>query len=90
MGLCGTDVGVVHGYVAAKFPVTLGHEFAGTIAQLGSPTLCGFKEGEHVRASGGWGCGACEAGKQGNEPLCRNRASLRRDFLECVKDTADI
>jgi L-iditol 2-dehydrogenase len=60
VGLCGTDVGVVHGYVPAKFPVTLGHEFAGTVAQVGSTSLCEFKEGDPVRARGGWGCGDCE------------------------------
>ena len=26
-GICGTDVGVVQGKVAARLPVTLGHEF---------------------------------------------------------------
>ena len=53
VGICGTDVGAVHGYVPAKFPVTLGHEFCGTIAGLGSPSLGGFKEGDLVSAAGG-------------------------------------
>ena len=59
-GICGTDVGVVDGHVAAKMPVTLGHEFSGTIAALGRPGLGGFTAGEPVIAAGGWGCGACE------------------------------
>ena len=54
VGVCGTDAGVYHGYVSAKLPVTLGHEYSGTIAKLGSPSLGGFNEGDPVTASGGW------------------------------------
>lgn len=55
VGICGTDLGVLHGYVPAKFPVTLGHEFSGTIAQLGNPSLGGLQVGDSVAASGGVG-----------------------------------
>jgi threonine dehydrogenase-like Zn-dependent dehydrogenase len=86
VGLCGTDVGVVHGYVPAKFPVTLGHEFAGTVAQVGSTSLCEFKEGDPVRASGGWGCGECEACRQGRGTFCKDRASLGRKTDGCMAE----
>jgi L-iditol 2-dehydrogenase len=59
-GICGTDVGVYHGYVQAKLPVTLGHEFSGTIAKVSRPGLGGFREGDPVTAVGGWSCGQCE------------------------------
>ena len=45
-GICGTDVGVYHGYVQATLPVTLGHEFSGTIAKVSRPGLGGFREGD--------------------------------------------
>src|SRR4029453_16331293 len=34
-GLCGTDVHIHHGHYAAAFPVTLGHEMVGYVAELG-------------------------------------------------------
>jgi len=88
-GICGSDVGILHGYSPAKFPITAGHEFSGTIAKLGSPSLGGLKEGEHVIASGGWGCGTCELCQKGMGPFCKNRTSLGRNadgcFAEFVK-----
>ncbi len=78
VGICGTDAGVLHGYVPAKFPVTLGHEFSGTIAKLGSPSLGGFKEGDPISAAGGWGCGECEFCLQGKARFCKCRSSLGR------------
>lgn len=86
VGICGTDVGVVHGYVPAKFPVTLGHEFSGTIAGLGSPSLGGFKEGDLVSAAGGWGCGECEYCKEGMVRFCKDRNSLGRTVDGCFAE----
>lgn len=86
VGICGTDVGVMHGHIPAKFPITLGHEYAGTIEKLGSPSLGEFKEGEPVRAGGGWGCGECEACRQGNEILCKKRASVGRTVDGCMAE----
>ena len=78
VGICGTDVGVLHGYVPAQFPLTPGHEFSGTIAKLGSPSLGGFKEGDAVSAVGGWGCGECQFCQRGMARFCQNRSALGR------------
>ena len=86
VGICGTDVGVVHGYVPAKFPVTLGHEFSGTIARLGSPSLGGFKEGDLVSAAGGWGCGECNFCRNGMVRFCKDRNSLGRTVDGCFAE----
>ncbi|MBW2339345.1 MAG: alcohol dehydrogenase catalytic domain-containing protein [Deltaproteobacteria bacterium] len=86
VGICGTDVGVVHGYVPAKFPVTLGHEFSGTIAGLGSPLLGGFKEGDLVSAAGGWGCGECKFCRNGMVRFCKDRNSLGRTVDGCFAE----
>jgi threonine dehydrogenase-like Zn-dependent dehydrogenase len=85
-GICGTDVGVVDGHVSAKYPVTLGHEFAGTIAGLGSPSLTDFKEGDPVISGGGWGCGKCELCRQGLGLYCKNRFSLGRNVDGCMAE----
>ncbi|OGP55576.1 MAG: hypothetical protein A2162_06980 [Deltaproteobacteria bacterium RBG_13_52_11b] len=85
-GICGTDVGVYHGYVPAKLPVTLGHEFSGTIANLGSPGLGGFKEGDPVTAPGGWSCGSCEHCQKGKPQYCRDRNALGRTVDGCMAE----
>jgi len=85
-GICGTDVGVMHGYVPAKFPLTVGHEFSGTIAKLGSPSLGGLREGEPVAASAGWGCGNCELCQSGMGSFCKNRVSLGRNSDGCMAE----
>jgi threonine dehydrogenase-like Zn-dependent dehydrogenase len=84
-GICGTDVGVVDGHVSAKYPVTLGHEFSGTIAKLGNPSLTAFKEGDPVISGGGWGCGECEL-CQGLGLYCKNRFSLGRNVDGCMAE----
>ncbi|MEX2502472.1 MAG: alcohol dehydrogenase catalytic domain-containing protein, partial [Trueperaceae bacterium] len=36
-GVCGTDLHILHGaYELARFPMTPGHEFAGTVAAVGA------------------------------------------------------
>jgi threonine dehydrogenase-like Zn-dependent dehydrogenase len=86
VGICGTDVGVYHGHVPAKLPVTLGHEFSGTIAKLGSSSLGGFKEGDPVTACGGWGCGYCELCQKGMGLFCKDRVSLGRTADGCLAE----
>ena len=85
-GICGTDVGVYHGYVPATLPVTLGHEFSGTIAKLGRPGLGGFKEGDLVTAVGGWSCGQCEHCQNGNPQYCKSRNALGRTVDGCMAE----
>ncbi len=85
-GICGTDVGVVEGHVSAKYPVTLGHEFSGTIARLGSSTLTNFKEGDPVISGGGWGCGDCELCQKGLGLYCKSRFSLGRNVDGCMAE----
>jgi L-iditol 2-dehydrogenase len=86
VGICGTDVGVYHGYVPAKLPVTLGHEFSGTIAKLGSPSLGGFWEGIPVTAVGGWSCGTCEYCQKGTPQFCKERNALGRTVDGCMAE----
>ncbi|MEW6671803.1 MAG: alcohol dehydrogenase catalytic domain-containing protein [Thermodesulfobacteriota bacterium] len=86
VGICGTDVGVVHGYAKADLPITLGHEFSGTIAKVGDPSRIGFKEGEAVICGGGWGCGNCDFCRRGMGPYCRKRFSLGRNVDGCLAE----
>lgn len=86
VGICGTDVSVVHGYAKAELPVTLGHEFSGTIAKVGSSSLTDFKEGEQVISGGGWGCGDCGFCRKGMGLYCKKRFSLGRNVDGCMAE----
>lgn len=90
VGICGTDVGVKNGYITGEFPVTLGHEFSGTIAKPGTPSLGGFKQGDSVTAGGGWGCGKCELCRNGMALYCKNRISLGRTVDGCMAEFVKI
>ena len=86
VGICGTDVDILGGHVPVKYPLTLGHEFAGTIAGLGGSSLSAFKEGDAVMSGSGWGCGGCEPCRQGRENYCRNRIALGRTTDGCMAE----
>jgi len=58
-----------------KYPVTPGHEIAGSIAKMGS-AVTGFSEGEDVIVYPWIGEGSCPACKEGNENLCDSPKSL--------------
>jgi len=85
-GICGTDVSVVHGYAKAELPVTLGHEFSGTVAKVGSSSLTDFKEGDAVISGGGWGCGDCNFCRKGMGLYCKKRFSLGRNVDGCMAE----
>jgi alcohol dehydrogenase, propanol-preferring len=56
-------------------PLTLGHEGAGVIAELGEG-VTGVSIGESVVVYGPWGCGICHNCSQGKENYCVNAASM--------------
>jgi propanol-preferring alcohol dehydrogenase len=58
-----------------KYPVTPGHEIAGTIAKIGS-SVRGFSQGDNVLVYPWIGEGSCPACKAGNENLCDAPKSL--------------
>lgn len=58
-----------------KYPVTPGHEIAGTIAKIGS-SVKGFSQGDNVLVYPWIGEGSCPACKAGNENLCDTPKSL--------------
>lgn len=75
-GLCHSDefvMGLSEEQFAAygyPLPMTLGHESAGTIVELGQGTT-GVEVGQNVLVYGCWGCGICDMCARGNENLCR-------------------
>jgi len=71
-GVCGTDHGIVNGgFPGLRWPLTPGHEIAGTIAELG-PGVTGWAVGDRVAV--GWFGGHC------NHCIpCR-----KGDFIHCA------
>jgi threonine dehydrogenase-like Zn-dependent dehydrogenase len=71
-GICGTDWSIYTGkYSADKLPLIAGHEFSGTIAQVGKKTR-GLKEGDRVTADINMSCGTCFYCRQGQKLMCRD------------------
>ncbi|WP_432514343.1 NAD(P)-dependent alcohol dehydrogenase [Kineococcus sp. SYSU DK001] len=56
-------------------PLTLGHEGAGRVVELG-PGAEGVEVGTNVVVYGPWGCGVCHACAQGKENYCSRAAEL--------------
>jgi len=97
-GICGTDL---HEYEAGPIfiptsphpitgktpPVTLGHEFSGTIVEIGDG-VSGWKKGDRVTADACIVCGECYSCKHGMYHLCEklgfNGLALDGGFAEYV------
>jgi len=72
-GVCGTDLAIVNGgFPGTVFPLTPGHEIAGTIAEIGDGVE-GFTVGDRV-AVGWFGghCGRCDQCRKGSLITCEN------------------
>jgi threonine 3-dehydrogenase len=78
-GICGTDLHIYRWDEWARStipaPMTVGHEFSGHIAGLGS-NVSGFVEGELVTAEGHVVCGMCRNCLAGRRHLCHEPKGL--------------
>lgn len=74
VGLCGTDAHIYawNSWAAGRIkpPVTIGHEFAGVIQEIGSD-VTGYAPGEIVTAEGHLACGVCAQCRTGKAHICR-------------------
>jgi len=74
-GICGTDVHVLHDEYPYWPPVILGHEFTGTIVEVG-PQCRSAKLGERVVAEPHTkACGVCPLCRTGNIQICPEKRS---------------
>lgn len=73
VGVCGSDVHFYnHGRIGdfvVEYPYILGHECAGTIAEIGA-NVTGLKIGDRVAIEPGVPCGHCEMCRSGHYNLC--------------------
>lgn len=75
-GICGTDWSIYTGkYSADKLPLIAGHEFSGTIAEMGKDAV-GLSVGDRVTADINMGCGHCFYCRRGETLLCPEFSQL--------------
>jgi len=76
-GVCGTDIHVLHDTFRNFPPVTLGHEFAGTVVEVGK-NVQGVKIGERIAGLGATAvtCGQCRHCRSGYFIFCSNRRGM--------------
>ena len=74
-GVCRTDLEILHGGLTdprwVRFPLVPGHEWSGTIAELGDG-VTDLAVGDRVVCEGMIPCNRCRRCKEGNTQLCLN------------------
>lgn len=77
-GICGTDLHVLHDTFPNYPPVVLGHEFAGTVVEVGRNVGNGAALGERVAGLGATAitCGRCRYCSSGRFIFCSNRRGM--------------
>lgn len=77
-GVCGTDRHIYHGEFATEPPVVIGHEFAGTVLDVGEG-VAGVAAGDRVAVDPNMPCGICRPCRRGRIHLCENLQALGVD-----------
>ena len=74
-GICGTDLKIASGAVAAPLPLILGHEIVGRISELGAEAAArrGLAVGDRVLVESSLPCGTCNRCRDGDERLCAEK-----------------
>ncbi|WP_209123405.1 zinc-binding dehydrogenase [Alkalihalobacillus sp. BA299] len=75
-GICGTDLHIIDDEYPANYPVTMGHEYSGTVVEVGSD-VTEFKVGDRVVSlTAAVSCGKCTYCYEGLLMLCEERKSI--------------
>ena len=87
--ICGTDVHIYNwdkwSQATIPVPMTVGHEFIGEIAELGSEVQ-GLKKGDRVSGEGHIPCGHCRNCRAGRRHLCRNTIGVGVNRTGCFAE----
>ena len=95
-GICATDVKILSGTgIPAELPAILGHEVAGTVAELGAGAgEAGLHVGQRVAVYPIAACGECFYCRQGRNSLCLQEHGLGHGddggFAEYVRVPAEV
>lgn len=75
-GICGTDLHIIADEYPANYPVVMGHEYSGTVTEVGS-NVDGFQIGDRVVSlTAVETCGRCTYCYEGLLMLCEKRKSI--------------
>ena len=80
-GVCATDVAIMKGTLNLGdgadpiYPVRIGHEWSGTVVEVGSKTWR-IKPGDRVISDTGFSCGECEMCRRGQYQSCLNGRAI--------------
>lgn len=87
--VCGTDLHIYKwdewAQRTIKVPMTVGHEFVGVVADIGSE-VAGFKVGDRVSGEGHITCGHCRRCRAGRQHLCRNTVGIGVNRTGCFAE----
>ena len=76
-GVCGTDIHIMDGeFPPTPYPITPGHEFAGTVAALSPDVTLSLSVGDRVAVDPSLFCGYCRRCRAGRDNLCENWAAI--------------
>lgn len=92
--ICGTDLHIYRWNDWAqerikRFPLIIGHEFAGRIAEAGKG-VSGFSAGDYVSADSHIVCGECLQCRIGQQHVCRNLKILGVDRDGCFAEYVSV
>ncbi|CAH1781463.1 unnamed protein product [Owenia fusiformis] len=79
-GICGSDIHCIKNKWLIKDNVVLGHEFAGTVVDIG-PEVTNVKAGDRVTAAAGTHCHHCRFCHRGKPHLCPTGGSANYNGL---------
>ena len=74
-GVCGTDLHIFHGEYEATYPIVPGHEFSGTVAEVGEG-VARFRPGDRVTADPNVPCNRCPSCQHGEPNQCDDLAAI--------------
>lgn len=75
-GICGTDIHIRHDQFPYWPPVIMGHEFSGTVIEVGSKVK-GFSVGDRVVGEPhNLACGKCHLCRNGHIQICEDKRSI--------------
>jgi 2-desacetyl-2-hydroxyethyl bacteriochlorophyllide A dehydrogenase len=76
-GVCGTDIHIFDGeFPPTPYPITPGHEFAGTVAAVSPDVTLSLSVGDRVAVDPSLFCGYCRRCRAGRDNLCENWAAI--------------
>ena len=76
-GICGTDLHILAGeFPPTPYPITPGHEFAGTVVARGAGVRPDLPVGARVAVDPSLYCGYCRRCRAGRDNLCENWAAI--------------